>query len=190
MHCDQPEGIRESDVNRETVLHLPAWDPLPLSRLLIPKQTKKQTNKHVSPRTAPNGITVQVKGRAWRCVSKYNSSCLSSWIAFYCHENKLGQPETKSAVKIRKLAVRKKMNTTRSYIFCFRLLWNCVSLKLAKWICGSTTTTTIIIIILRTSHIIRKVLQCEAWSLSGGDHRWLKRSTGKKRPVTTDIHIV
>ena len=34
--------------------------------------------------------------------------------------------------------------------------------------------------ILGTSHIIRKVLQCEAWSLSGGDHRWFKRSTGKK----------
>ena len=36
--------------------------------------------------------------------------------------------------------------------------------------------------ILGTSHIIRKVLQCEAWSLSGGDHRWFKRSTRKKRP--------
>ena len=34
--------------------------------------------------------------------------------------------------------------------------------------------------ILGTSHIIRKVLQCEAWSVSGGDHRWFKRSTGKK----------
>ena len=33
---------------------------------------------------------------------------------------------------------------------------------------------------LCTSHIIRKVLQCEAWSLSGGDHRWFKRSTRKK----------
>ena len=38
--------------------------------------------------------------------------------------------------------------------------------------------------ILGTSHTIRKVLQCEAWSVSGGDHRWFKRSTGKKRPVT------
>ena len=39
--------------------------------------------------------------------------------------------------------------------------------------------------ILGTSHIIRKVLQCEAWSLSGGDHhRWFKRSTRKERPVT------
>jgi len=43
--------------------------------------------------------------------------------------------------------------------------------------------------ILCTSHIIRKVLQCEAWSLSGGDHRWFKKSTRKKRPVTRDIHI-
>ena len=34
--------------------------------------------------------------------------------------------------------------------------------------------------ILGTSHIIRKVLQCEAWSLSGGDHRWFMRSTGRK----------
>ena len=34
--------------------------------------------------------------------------------------------------------------------------------------------------ILGTSHIIRKVLECEAWSVSGGDHRWFKRSTGKK----------
>ena len=34
--------------------------------------------------------------------------------------------------------------------------------------------------ILGTSHIIRKVLQCEAWSVSGGDHCWFKRSTGKK----------
>ena len=34
--------------------------------------------------------------------------------------------------------------------------------------------------IFGTSHIIRKVLQCEAWSLSGGDHRWFKRSTRKK----------
>ena len=39
--------------------------------------------------------------------------------------------------------------------------------------------------VLGTSHI----LQCEAWSVSGGDHRWFKRSTGKKRPVTRDIHI-
>ena len=39
-------------------------------------------------------------------------------------------------------------------------------------------------VIIRTSHIIRKVLQCEAWSLSGGDHHWFKRSTRQKRPVT------
>ena len=38
--------------------------------------------------------------------------------------------------------------------------------------------------ILGTSHTIRKVLQCEAWSVSGGDHCWFKRSTRKKRPVT------
>ena len=44
--------------------------------------------------------------------------------------------------------------------------------------------------ILQTKHIIWKVLQCEAWSLSGGDHRWFKRSTRKKRPVTRDIHII
>ena len=24
--------------------------------------------------------------------------------------------------------------------------------------------------------------------MSGGDHRWFKRSTGQKRPVTRDIH--
>jgi hypothetical protein len=29
-------------------------------------------------------------------------------------------------------------------------------------------------------------LQCETGSLSGGDHRWFKRSAGKKRPVTRD----
>jgi hypothetical protein len=39
---------------------------------------------------------------------------------------------------------------------------------------------------LGTSHIIRKVLQCEARSLSGGDHPWFKRSTRKKKPVTRD----
>ena len=44
--------------------------------------------------------------------------------------------------------------------------------------------------VLGTSHIIRKVLQCESRGLSGGDHRCFKRSTGKKRPVTRDIHIV
>jgi hypothetical protein len=40
--------------------------------------------------------------------------------------------------------------------------------------------------ILGTSHIIRKVLQCDTWSLSGGDHRWFKRSTRKERPVTRE----
>ena len=44
--------------------------------------------------------------------------------------------------------------------------------------------------LLGTSHIIRKVLQCEASSVSGGNHRWFKRSTRKKRPVTKDIHII
>jgi hypothetical protein len=41
--------------------------------------------------------------------------------------------------------------------------------------------------ILGTSHIIRKVVQGEACSLSDGDYRWFKRSTRKKRPVTRDI---
>jgi hypothetical protein len=40
--------------------------------------------------------------------------------------------------------------------------------------------------ILRTSHIIRIVLQCETWSLSSGSHCWFKRSSGKKRSVTRD----
>jgi hypothetical protein len=37
-----------------------------------------------------------------------------------------------------------------------------------------------------TSHIIRKVLQAETWSLSGGVHHWLKsRSTREEmKPVT------
>ena len=44
--------------------------------------------------------------------------------------------------------------------------------------------------ILGTSHIIRKVLQSrEACSVSGGDHCWFKRSTGKKWLVTGDSHI-
>jgi hypothetical protein len=38
--------------------------------------------------------------------------------------------------------------------------------------------------ILGTSHVIRKVLHCETWILSGGGHRWFKGSTGKERPVT------
>ena len=40
--------------------------------------------------------------------------------------------------------------------------------------------------ILGTSHIIRKVLQCEASNLSSGDHSWFKRSTRQKRPVARD----
>jgi hypothetical protein len=40
--------------------------------------------------------------------------------------------------------------------------------------------------ILGTSHVIRKVLQCEACRLSDGDHRWFKGSTRKNRPVTRD----
>jgi len=40
--------------------------------------------------------------------------------------------------------------------------------------------------VLGTSHIIRKLLQSETWSLSGGDHRCFVRSTRKKRPVTRD----
>jgi hypothetical protein len=42
--------------------------------------------------------------------------------------------------------------------------------------------------ILGTSHIrvIRKVLRCETQTMSGGDHRWFKRSTEKKRPSTRD----
>jgi hypothetical protein len=37
--------------------------------------------------------------------------------------------------------------------------------------------------ILVISHIIRKVLQCETGSLSGGNHRWFKRSKGKSVPL-------
>jgi hypothetical protein len=47
--------------------------------------------------------------------------------------------------------------------------------------------------ILGTSHIIRKVLQCETGSLSGGDHRWFKRSTRRKslrQETTTTIIII
>jgi len=40
--------------------------------------------------------------------------------------------------------------------------------------------------LLGTSHIIQKVLQCEAWSLSGEGHLWFKRSTRQKRPVTRE----
>jgi hypothetical protein len=34
--------------------------------------------------------------------------------------------------------------------------------------------------VLGTSHITRKVLQCETRSLSGGGHRWFKGSTRKE----------
>jgi hypothetical protein len=40
--------------------------------------------------------------------------------------------------------------------------------------------------ILGTSHIIRKVMQCEVLSPSGGDQRWFKRISRKKRHVTRD----
>jgi hypothetical protein len=45
--------------------------------------------------------------------------------------------------------------------------------------------------VLGTSHIIRKVLQSETWSLSNGDHHWLKRRSGReKRLVTRDTIII
>ena len=44
--------------------------------------------------------------------------------------------------------------------------------------------------VLGTSHIIRKVLQCEALSLSGGDHRWFETSTREETTVTRDIIII
>ena len=37
--------------------------------------------------------------------------------------------------------------------------------------------------ILETSYIIRKVFQSETWSLSGGDHRWFKRTTTRKKDL-------
>ena len=40
--------------------------------------------------------------------------------------------------------------------------------------------------VIGTSHIIWEVLQCETGSLSGEDHRWFKRSTGKKRHLIRD----
>jgi hypothetical protein len=42
--------------------------------------------------------------------------------------------------------------------------------------------------ILGTSHIIRKVLQAETCSLSGGVHHWLKRRSTRqeRKPVTRD----
>jgi hypothetical protein len=45
--------------------------------------------------------------------------------------------------------------------------------------------------VLGTSHIIRKVLQCETGSVSGGNHRWFdRRSTAQKRRVTRDNVII
>ena len=45
--------------------------------------------------------------------------------------------------------------------------------------------------ILGTSHTIRKALQSETWSLSGGDHRWFfKESISEKMPVTRDNTII
>jgi hypothetical protein len=41
-----------------------------------------------------------------------------------------------------------------------------------------------------TSHIIRKVLQCEARNLSGGYHCCFNRITRKKRPVTRDMMMM
>jgi hypothetical protein len=38
--------------------------------------------------------------------------------------------------------------------------------------------------VLGTSHVMRKVLQCEPCGLSGGDRCWVKRRTGEKWPVT------
>ena len=44
----------------------------------------------------------------------------------------------------------------------------------------------IYIAILGTSHIMRKVLQFETGTVTGGDHRWFKRRTRERRPVTGD----
>ena len=41
-----------------------------------------------------------------------------------------------------------------------------------------------------TWNITHNTESTAVWSLSGGDHRWLKRCTRKKKPVTTDIHII
>jgi len=40
--------------------------------------------------------------------------------------------------------------------------------------------------LLAISHIIRKVLQCETLSLSSGNNRWFRRSTGEKRQQNDD----
>ena len=44
--------------------------------------------------------------------------------------------------------------------------------------------------ILGTPHTIRKVLRSETWGLSGGNRRWLRRSTRKKRPETRDNNLI
>jgi hypothetical protein len=44
--------------------------------------------------------------------------------------------------------------------------------------------------IFGTSHILRKVRQSETGRLSGGDHRWFKRSSREKRPVTRENIIM
>ena len=41
-----------------------------------------------------------------------------------------------------------------------------------------------------TSHVIRKILQCETWSLSGGDQHWFKRSAMEKTAVTRENIII
>jgi hypothetical protein len=40
--------------------------------------------------------------------------------------------------------------------------------------------------VIGKSRIVRKVLQSEYLSLSGGIHRWFKRSTMKKKSLTRD----
>jgi len=41
--------------------------------------------------------------------------------------------------------------------------------------------------VLGTSHIIRKVLQSETGTLSGGDHRWITSTSNReKRPMTRE----
>jgi len=43
---------------------------------------------------------------------------------------------------------------------------------------------------LETSHIIRKVLQCEACSLSGGNHRWFKEEKARDKRHPYRIIII
>jgi len=44
--------------------------------------------------------------------------------------------------------------------------------------------------VLGTSHIIRKVVQCETWSLCSGDQHWFKRSNKEKTAVTRENIII